>query len=263
MRLEAEPLAQLARLAARDVELGPARVGQLQAQPLRRDPAHARHLAQVDEVGAVDAREAARRQLLLELSERRRAEVRRGRRCARGCSRRRPARSAPGRSRAARCRPPTRPAPSRPAGRARPSVRGDAPRRARAGRGRPASRDSRTPRRRTRRPRSARARSRRPRPAGRCAHARAVPPRRRSGPASRRRGRRRPARGRARGRAPPARWPASPTTCTSAMAVEQIAQLRPRRRLVVHEQRADHRATGTSSRTTVPNGNERSRTRSP
>ena len=47
------------------------------------------------------------------------------------------------------------------------------------------------------------------------------------------------------------------------LAGEQIPQLRPRRRFVVDEQCADHQATGTSSRTTVPNGNERSRTLSP
>ena len=58
-------------------------------------------------------------------------------------------------------------------------------------------------------------------------------------------------------RRPPRRRPAHRRTH------EQVPQLRPRRRLVVDEQRADHRATGTSSRTTVPNGNERSRTRSP
>ena len=49
----------------------------------------------------------------------------------------------------------------------------------------------------------------------------------------------------------------------SGLAGEQVRQLRPRRRFVVDEQRADHRATGTSSRTTVPNGKERSRTLSP
>ena len=84
-----------------------------------------------------------------------------------------------------------------------------------------------------------------------------------SRPASRRRGRRRRSAGRARARAPRAALAASPTTSTSACAGEQVAQLRPRRRLVVDEQRADHRRAGTSSRTTVPNGNERSRTPSP
>ncbi len=48
----------------------------------------------------------------------------------------------------------------------------------------------------------------------------------------------------------------------SAMTVEQVAELRPRRRLVVDEQRA-HGHAGTSSRTIVPNGNDRSLTPSP
>ena len=46
------------------------------------------------------------------------------------------------------------------------------------------------------------------------------------------------------------------------MRLEQVAKLGSRRRLVVDDQRAN-RHTGTSSRTTVPNGNERRRTPSP
>ena len=46
------------------------------------------------------------------------------------------------------------------------------------------------------------------------------------------------------------------------VGAEQEAQLRPRRRLVVHDRGGDHSA-GTSSETTVPRGDERSRTPDP
>ena len=73
--LELEPLAQLARLPARDVELGLPGVGELQADAVGRRPAHGGDLREVDEVRAVDAREA-RAEAFLELAEGRRAEVR-------------------------------------------------------------------------------------------------------------------------------------------------------------------------------------------
>ncbi len=52
-----------------------------------------------------------------------------------------------------------------------------------------------------------------------------------------------------------------PSTETSSCAAEQIAQLAACGCLVVDDHCADH--AGTSSRTTVPNGNERRRTPSP
>ncbi len=72
--LELQPLAQLTRLAPRDVELGLTGVGQLQAKPVRGGAADGSDLRQVDEVRPVHTREA-RAEPLLELAERCGAEV--------------------------------------------------------------------------------------------------------------------------------------------------------------------------------------------
>ena len=67
---EAEQLAHAARLAARDVELRPRRVVEHEPQAVVAGALHRCDLREVDDVRAVDAREALRRQRLLELAER-------------------------------------------------------------------------------------------------------------------------------------------------------------------------------------------------
>src|SRR3954467_6701342 len=66
--LEAEPVAQLPGLTAGDVELRLAGIGQLEAEAVGRRAADAGHLAEIDDVGAMDAREPSRRQALFQLA---------------------------------------------------------------------------------------------------------------------------------------------------------------------------------------------------
>ena len=103
---EAEALAQLARLAPRDVELGLAL--RLRAASRNRSGAARRTPATLPRLTRYERWMRAKRRGRAAPRARRATPCRgtSGRRCARGCSRRRPARSAPGRGRAARCRRP-------------------------------------------------------------------------------------------------------------------------------------------------------------
>src|SRR5439155_5258010 len=74
--LETEPLAQRARLPAGDVELGSLLIVEREPEPVGAGAANCRDLGEVDDVAAVNPREAAGRELLLELTKGRGREVR-------------------------------------------------------------------------------------------------------------------------------------------------------------------------------------------